>query len=105
MKGLGSGAVVTPYLPPGSDTITLTATDSLGRKSTATWRWTRGSCSSVVPLTLLNGWTNAPYGTADAGVSEANGVVRFRVQSTRPAPMQSPSSCLLRSDRRRTCTS
>ena len=107
VKGLGSGAVVTArYLPPGSDPITLTATDSLGRKSTAHVTLdVAAAAPSVVPLTLLNGWTNAPYRTADAGVSEANGVVSFQGAIDTTGSDAVPFIFLLRSDRRRTYTS
>jgi hypothetical protein len=31
-----------------------------------------------VPLTLINGWTNAPFGTSIATVEEVSGIVQFR---------------------------
>jgi hypothetical protein len=37
---------------------------------------TRGGVTS--PLTLLNGWQNAPSGTANASVEEINGIVHFK---------------------------
>jgi hypothetical protein len=30
------------------------------------------------PLTLINGWTNAPFGTSNATVEEVSGIVQFR---------------------------
>ena len=31
-----------------------------------------------VPLSLVNGWTNAPFGTSSTTVEEVNGIVQFR---------------------------
>src|SRR5262249_41317152 len=36
------------------------------------------SPKSFTPLTLLNGWLNAPYGTAKATVRAISGIVHFR---------------------------
>jgi hypothetical protein len=33
---------------------------------------------SATPLTLINGWTNAPHGTGNAAVEMVNGIVHFR---------------------------
>ena len=35
------------------------------------------SASSFTPLTLVNGWTNAPYGTSNAALANINGIVHF----------------------------
>ena len=34
--------------------------------------------SAVTPLTLINGWTETAFGTADAAVAKVNGVVHFQ---------------------------
>jgi hypothetical protein len=33
---------------------------------------------SLTPLTLINGWINAPFGTSDAEVEKINGIVHFK---------------------------
>jgi hypothetical protein len=36
------------------------------------------SPANLTPLTLHNGWTNAPYSTSNAGVSIVSGIVHFK---------------------------
>ena len=36
------------------------------------------NATGFTPLTLINGWTNAPYSTSDAAVELINGVVHFK---------------------------
>jgi hypothetical protein len=40
--------------------------------------WFLLSSSGTTALTLQNGWTNAPYSTANAGVINVNGIVHFK---------------------------
>jgi hypothetical protein len=40
--------------------------------------WFVQSSSGVTPLTLLNGWINAPFATSPAGVENVNGIVNFK---------------------------
>jgi hypothetical protein len=48
------------------------------------------------PLTLINGWTNAPFGTSIATVEEVSGIVQFRgaiaTGGTNPQPFTLPLS-------------
>ena len=48
------------------------------------------------PLSLINGWTNAPFGTSLATVEEVSGIVQFRgaiaTAGTNPQPFVLPSS-------------
>jgi hypothetical protein len=43
----------------------------------STWVYKAGSVS-LTPLTLLNGWTNAPFSTSDAEVETVNGIVHLK---------------------------
>ena len=49
-----------------------------------------------IPLTLINGWTNAPFGTSIATVEEVSGIVQFRgaiaTAGTNPFPFTLPLS-------------
>lgn len=48
------------------------------------------------PLTLINGWSNAPFGTSIATVEEVSGIVQFRgaisTTGTNPEPFTLPPS-------------
>jgi hypothetical protein len=53
-----------------------------------------GQLPGPVPLTLINGWTNAPFGTSDAAVETVNGIVHFKgaiaTSGTNPEPFVLP---------------
>jgi hypothetical protein len=52
------------------------------------------SVASPTPLTLLNGWTNAPFSTSDAAVSLIGGIVHFQgaiASGTSPVPFVLPT--------------
>jgi hypothetical protein len=40
--------------------------------------WYAKNASGFTPLQLIDGWTNAPYNTSNAGVKMINGVVTFK---------------------------
>ncbi len=69
---LGKGSILTVTLPAKVSSVTLKAQDSTGKTATAK------VSSPITPLSLINGWTNAPYGTNNAGVTENSGVVSFQ---------------------------
>jgi hypothetical protein len=49
------------------------------------------------PLTLINGWTNAPFGTSLTTAEEVSGIVQFRgaiaTAGANPVPFTLPSGC------------
>jgi len=53
------------------------------------------SAKGFLPLPLINGWTDAPYGTSDAAVVEIDGIVHFKgaiaTRGTNPQPFVLPS--------------
>ncbi len=54
------------------------------------------SASSYTPLTLQNGWTNAPFGTSSAAVRTISGIVHFKgaiaTGGTNPVPFTLPAA-------------
>jgi hypothetical protein len=52
------------------------------------------SATNFTPLTLINGWTNAPFGTSNAAVEAVNGIVHFKgaiaTAGTNPQPFTLP---------------
>jgi hypothetical protein len=56
----------------------------------------QASAGALTPLTLKNGWTNAPFGTSDAAVSIVSGIVHFKgaiaTTGTNPVPFTLPKA-------------
>src|SRR5580704_14429236 len=51
---------------------------------------------TLTPLTLVNGWTNAPFGTSNAAVTTVSGIVQLKgaiaTTGTNPVPFTLPSA-------------
>jgi hypothetical protein len=56
----------------------------------------QATATAVTPLTLVNGWTNAPFGTSNAAVVSTGGIVHFRgaiaTAGTNPVPFILPAA-------------
>jgi hypothetical protein len=56
----------------------------------------QANVNALTPLTLKNGWTNAPFGTSNAAVSLVSGIVHFKgaiaTGGTNPVPFTLPAA-------------
>ena len=54
------------------------------------------AATGFTPLTLINGWTNAPFATSNAAVKKINGIVHFKgaiaTTGTNPSPFVLPAA-------------